>query len=209
MGAACTEGRRALGIAVVATSLDGRLAVWVATHRYAPLNGLFVALGTIDKIGAVWIGLALLIALLSHGRVSAAIGVAMVAALATFAADSLSFGVKDLAHRARPFIAHPQIHPLYTVHSSSFPAGHAATAFAGATLLAYLAPRATPLFIALALAIGYSRVYLGVHYPGDVLAGAALGVLVGVVAILLLALTRDRFGRHLAPLRAQPAPRDR
>jgi membrane-associated phospholipid phosphatase len=97
-------------------------------------------------------------------------------------------GIKDLVNRPRPFEAHPQIHPLYSVHSSSFPAGHAATAFAGATLLAYMAPRASPLFLALAVAISYSRVYVGVHYPGDVIAGAAVGALVAgaVIAVLRL-----------------------
>jgi undecaprenyl-diphosphatase len=177
---------------VLASSFDGRLAVWIATHRYPPLNDAFVWLGTIDKLGGVWIGLALLASLLRRNNLLTAIGIALLTALTSFVADSVSFGVKDLVHRTRPFEAHPEIHPLYTVHSSSFPAGHAATAFAGATLLSYLAPRATPLFLTLAAAIAFSRVYVGVHYPGDVVAGAVIGVAVGMVAILLLAFMRNR-----------------
>jgi undecaprenyl-diphosphatase len=126
-------------------------------------------------------------------------------AVVTFAADAASFGVKDLVHRTRPFDAHPQIHPLYVVHSSSFPAGHAATAFAGATLLSYLAPRATPLFVLLAGAIGYSRVYVGVHYPGDVAAGAAVGLLCGLVAVVVVEVMRGRRPSFRSALRPRPS----
>lgn len=172
--------------------------MWVATHRYRPLNEPFVWLGTIDKVGAVWCVLALVVALLQRRRLAASLFVVVLTGLTTFAADSASFGIKDLVHRTRPFVAHPQIRPLYTVHSSSFPAGHAATAFAGATLLSFLAPRAAPLFALLAVAIGFSRVYVGVHYPGDVLAGAAIGFAVGTAAILLICSLR-RDGRVPAP----------
>ena len=103
---------------------------------------------------------------------------------------------------------HAQIHPLYVVHSSSFPAGHAATAFAGATLLSYLAPRLTPFFMLLAAAIGFSRVYAGVHYPSDVLGGAAIGLLVGAAAIGTLLLIEKKVPRLTLDVsgRWRPAP---
>jgi undecaprenyl-diphosphatase len=87
---------------------------------------------------------------------------------------------------------------LYVVHSSSFPAGHAATAFAGAVLLSLLAPRLAPAFLALATLIGLSRIYDGVHYPTDVLAGAALGALVGAGAVAAV---------RLSPLKLDSPPR--
>lgn len=167
-------------------SVDDKLAVWVATHRLAPLNDVFVWLGTVDKVGLAWVAIALLIGLVGRLGLGSTVLLAVLTGLAVFAADSICFGLKDVVERTRPFIAHPQIQPLYVVHSSSFPAGHAATAFAGATLLSYVAPRAAPGFLLLAAAIGFSRVYVGVHYPGDVAAGALIGVAVAVGAVILL-----------------------
>jgi undecaprenyl-diphosphatase len=163
--------------------VDAGIAIWVATHRVAALNEIFVGLGTIEKLGLVWILAAVAIAATRGAGVLGTVGLALGVGLTTLAADGASFLVKDVVSRPRPFVAHPEIHPLYVVHSSSFPAGHAATAFAGATVLAYVARPVAPVLFAAAALIGFSRVYVGDHYPSDVLAGAALGVVVAVVAI--------------------------
>jgi undecaprenyl-diphosphatase len=163
--------------------MDARIAIWVATHRVAALNDVFVGLGTIEKLGLVWILAAIAIAATRGAGVRVTLALAVGVGLTTLAADGVSFLLKDVTHRTRPFDAHPEIHPLYVVHSSSLPAGHAATAFAGATVLAYLESRAAPILFVVAALIGFSRVYDGVHYPTDVLAGAGVGVLVGLAAI--------------------------
>jgi undecaprenyl-diphosphatase len=85
----------------------------------------------------------------------------------------------------------------------SFPSGHAASAFAGAVALSYLWRLGTPLFLLLAAAIAFSRVHVGVHYPGDVLAGAALGTIVGLVWAAALRLPRRSAG---APPRSGANP---
>ena len=173
--------------------MDARIAVWIATHRVAILNEPSVWLGTIEKLGALWILLALLLGAYRRLGVLRTLALGVIMALTTFLADALSFLVKDATHRTRPFVAHHQIHPLYVVHSSSFPAGHAATAFAGAVLLSLLAPRLAPLLLALAALIGLSRIYDGVHYPTDVLAGAALGALVGAASAVAVRVSGLRF----------------
>jgi undecaprenyl-diphosphatase len=62
-------------------------------------------------------------------------------------------------------------------------------------VLSYFAPRAAPAFYLLALAIGFSRIYVGVHWPLDVLGGAVLGVAVGLAVTALL---RRGAGRRLS-----------
>ena len=107
------------------------------------------------------------------------------------AAEVLALAGKQLTQRPRPSVRYPEPEPLMrTPLDLALPSGHAATSFAGATVLALLVPRlAWPLF-ALAAAIACSRVYVGVHYPGDVLAGAALGTVVGLTTVKLW--RRDR-----------------
>ena len=92
-------------------------------------------------------------------------------------AEMVSGLVKLWVDRDRPPLANPDPHPLVGLPATgSFPSGHATVAFACATALALAVPRlALPLF-GLAASIAWSRVYVGVHYPLDVLAGAVLGV---------------------------------
>jgi membrane-associated phospholipid phosphatase len=112
--------------------------------------------------------------------------------------DLLALAIKRFVDIERPAVRYAHPKALVAVpHDHSFPSGHAATSFACATVLALAAPRlAIPLYL-LAAAIAYSRVYVGVHYPLDVLAGALLGV---GVATALLKLVRVR-------RRSPPAPR--
>jgi membrane-associated phospholipid phosphatase len=109
--------------------------------------------------------------------------------LADAAADGVAGLLKDATHVHRP--AEP--HDLIAVpHSSSFPSGHTSTSFACATVFAFLVPRAAPVAYLLAAAIGYSRLYVGVHWPTDVIGGAVVGI---VTALLLLAAVRTRSAR--------------
>jgi len=92
-------------------------------------------------------------------------------------AEMVSGLLKLWIDRDRPPLANPDPEPLVRLPATgSFPSGHATVAFACATVLALAVPRlALPLF-ALAALVAWSRVYVGVHYPLDVLAGALLGV---------------------------------
>jgi undecaprenyl-diphosphatase len=179
-------------------SLDDRVTVWVATHRWAPLDPVFIGLGTIEKLGAVWVVLALIAGYYRWRRVLPTLGIAVLTALVLFAADAATFGIKDVVARPRPFVTHPEIHPLYHVRSSSFPAGHAATAFAGAVLLSGLAPRWRVAFLFLASAVAFSRIYVGDHYLGDVLGGAIVGAAIALVAQIAVSALLPRFPRTLA-----------
>ena len=114
----------------------------------------------------------------------------LLTAASVWTADVLVLAVKAGVERPRPATTIPQADPLMGAGGWSFPSGHAATAFAGAVALTYLWRRGAPLFFLLAAAIAFSRVYVGVHYPGDVVAGAALGTVVGLAWVAALRLPR-------------------
>ncbi len=98
-------------------------------------------------------------------------------------------GAKYVFNRARPFIWDTEIAPLIkTPSSSSFPSGHSATASAGALTLSLLYPSFAPVLVLAGLLVVLSRVYLGVHFPFDVLAGAVIGTATSVFVLIVAAL---------------------
>jgi len=132
----------------------------------------------------IWFALAAVVAALRRD-----VWLFVVVAVGVAAADAIAGLVKLAVGENRP----NEPDPLITIpHSHSFPSGHTATAFAGATLLSAFAPRAAPAFYVLAAAIAYSRLYVGVHFPLDVVGGIVIGV---VTALLLLAAARRRSAR--------------
>ncbi len=89
--------------------------------------------------------------------------------------------------RPRPFVAHPSVHVLLSRSTDpSFPSDHAAAAFAIATIALFFRPRLGTAAVVLACLVAYARVYVGLHYPGDVLGGALVGIVVAVVLMRLL-----------------------
>jgi undecaprenyl-diphosphatase len=120
---------------------------------------------------------------------------AVLLGLAIGAADLISVRlIKPAADRPRPCKVDPQrvAHPLGCGAGESFPSTHASDSAAAAAVFSWGAPRLSVLGVALVVLVGISRVYLGVHWPTDVLAGWAVGALVGIA---LVAIARLRYLR--------------
>jgi undecaprenyl-diphosphatase len=148
---------------------------------------VFEGLSVGGRLGLLWIGIALVLCTLYRRW-----GVLGLTIVAVALADVTATGLKGLFDRPRPPLRYPNQDPLVAVpDTASFPSGHAATSFAGATILAFAFPRVAPLFYVLASAVGFSRVYLGVHYPLDIVGGAVLGTLIAL-ALRFLTVRRQR-----------------
>ena len=132
--------------------------------------------------GAIWLAIALTLAIVWR-RPNIFLLVATTALTMSFVNTLLKYAVQ----RDRPptIILDPK--PLMEIPTtSSFPSGHTSTSFACAYVISRLAPRLTVYVFVLAALIGFSRIYVGVHFPLDVLAGAVLGVLVAKALLTLL-----------------------
>lgn len=101
--------------------------------------------------------------------------------LSVYACDFL----KEAVQRPRPFRSIEGTIPLLTPHTFSFPSGHATLAMAMAVVLAKHFPKSAFVVYSLALCVGLSRVYFGVHFMSDVLAGFLLGGLLGQLSLRL------------------------
>jgi membrane-associated phospholipid phosphatase len=154
-------------------SLDERLLLLARTHAHSPrLERAVAGFSRLGEHGGVWLAIGTAGVLCARER-ARGFRRARRTVLATYA---LNTAVKLVVRRPRPVLdGLPAL--TSTPSRLSFPSAHASTSFAGARSYSRLGLPPLPLYL-LATALSLSRVYLGVHYPSDVLAGALLGTAV-------------------------------
>lgn len=141
------------------------------------LNGFFSFFTNTFTAGLGWYGI-LALSLLLDPRWGLPAARRSILPLST-ASSLVEFPIKSFFRRRRPFIAFIQAIVIGKKPGSwSFPSGHSASAFAGAWLLSREFPSQRPLLFLIATLVGFSRIYLGDHYPGDVVSGALSGMFI-------------------------------
>src|SRR5215213_7148551 len=176
-----------------------RVHAWIGALPASPADRWMRRLTHLADHGKLWFGIAALLALRPGATRRAAVrGVASQAASSALS----NVVLKRLFGRVRPDMANLQAHRRLRREPGtlSFPSGHSSSAAAFATGVAVEAPGAGLLLAPLALVVGYSRVHVGVHYPGDVAVGLAIGT--GV------ALAGRRIGRRPARVESADLWRD-
>ena len=160
-----------------AGGLDRRLYELINGLPHTATSDRYVSVMSDLGEGLGWVagGIALGILGGSKGR-RAGLATALSSLAATY---MVQVRIKPLFRRVRPFVNREARVVGIRPPDHSFPSGHTASSFAGATALAFYYPKAAPLLYGLATGVGASRVHLGVHFPSDAAVGGVIGIGIG------------------------------
>lgn len=173
--------------------LDGELLVAIQGLHMSWLDPIVSFYTKLGDAGLLWIALSL--AMLFHKPTRKAGALALCAMILGLIVTNLT--IKPLISRPRPWLDWPIV-PLVTEKDpNSFPSGHTCAAFAAAMVWVRTLPQRRDRVIVAVMAVlmGLSRLYVGVHYPADVLAGAVIGSLCAWAAWKAYNLYSDRKNR--------------
>ncbi|MCI9075205.1 MAG: phosphatase PAP2 family protein [Dorea sp.] len=166
---------------------------WIQGLR-TPAGDVFMPVITsLGNVGIIWILLAVLLLIIPKTRKTGAV-LAIALVLDVVLCNGI---IKNLAARMRPYDRNPVVELL--IHKPidySFPSGHTAASFAAVSALYFAGEKHMwkPVLV-LAVLIAFSRLYLYVHYPTDVIGGAVLGILCGYLADKIAGYNMMRAGR--------------
>ena len=171
-------------------SFDLAVFSWIQSIQNPVLTPVLTVISLLGTKGAIFFLLGFVLLIFRKTR---KVGVAVLGALAiTTVCNSVI--VKELLARPRPFnLDYDWWQAVYRwpgfveqPDSFSFPSGHTAAAFAAATAVLFQSRKGGLLLLLFALIMGFSRVYLEVHYCTDVLFGALFGVLYALIAVAIV-----------------------
>lgn len=163
-------------------NLDGGILLWLQNSvRREWLDPLVCAYTHLGDVGLLWIVLCAGMLCFRRTRKMGAVGL-MALVIGTLCTNVI---LKHLVGRTRPWLDVAGLIPLIQQHDpNSFPSGHTCAAFAAAAAWWNTAPKGWVKWagVGMAVCMGLSRLYVGVHYPSDVLVGALVGTFSGLAA---------------------------
>lgn len=167
---------------------DFDILYWLQEQwRHPLLDQLMIFLTWLGNGGAVWLVLGLVLLCFKQYRSS---GIKLFVAL-LIGLILINWGLKELVGRLRPFQIDPNIVLIIKEPAEySFPSGHTVSSIAAATVLMIEKVPFRYAALLLAVLISFSRLYLQVHFPSDLLAGFFFGVLIGFIACKMVDLAR-------------------
>ena len=163
--------------------MDGRLLLWLKeTFSHLVLDEIMIFVSALGNKGFIWIAIGMLFLLLGfRNKDWRNRGVLVLFSLLTnFLACNVI--LKPLIDRTRPYYVLGYDPIIPPVGDPSFPSGHTSASFAAATAIYIINKKWGIIAYIFAAVMGFSRLYLGVHFPTDVLAGAILGMLSARIA---------------------------
>lgn len=166
-------------------NLDGGFLLFLQESVRNPLlNSIMIFITSLGDEGFIWI--VATIALLIPKKTRKIGAMSAVALLGSLVINNHI--IKNLVQRPRPFVTFTDIQILIPTPSEfSFPSGHTSSSFAAAAVFYRFLPKKLGVpSVVLAGLIGFSRLYVGVHYPTDVLAGVIMGILLSYMAEFLV-----------------------
>lgn len=177
-------------LSYLAEHFDLPILNWIATHLGCPfLDAVMPVITLLGDAGLFWIGIAVVLLFIPRYRkVGLGMGAALILGLLV-----CNVTMKPLIARIRPYDYIIEHNLGYTVkllidpqHDFSFPSGHTIASFEGATVLMIHSKKAGIPALILASLIAFSRLYLYVHYPTDVITSVILGVAFGFLGNYLV-----------------------
>lgn len=167
-------------------NLDGNILLWIQEYlREDFLNPFIIFITSLGNGGLVWIAASVFMLCSSSTRKAGVMSI--LALILSFVINNLI--LKNAVARTRPWIDVEGLKVLIKKPwDYSFPSGHTASSFAAAVVMYKTLPARFGIpAVILATAISLSRLYIGVHYPTDVLAGALSGIIIGLVICHVMA----------------------
>ena len=169
---------------------EAEMLLWIQENLRGVLDGFWVAVTKLGDDGWLWIAIGIALLVFKKTRV---VGVTLLLSLLLNALMT-NLTLKDFFARPRPFYVNTELVTLIKYPSSfSFPSGHTSVSFAGALVLYHMMSKKIGVpAVVVATMIGFSRMYVGVHYPTDVLGGIVVGIIASVAAYYLVKLVSKK-----------------